>query len=60
MAIWQVAISLINKKGTLNFLTENFRNSLNELELFLPEEKSWCKSIKQYGKLDSTFMEFYV
>lgn len=60
MAIWQVTIHLINKKGALNFLTENFRNSLNELELFLPEEKSWCKSIKQYGKLDSTCMEFYV
>ena len=57
MAIWQVSMLLIKKENIPSCLGENLWNSLNELIAFFPEEKSWCKSIRQFGKLDSTCME---
>lgn len=58
MAIWQVPISLISQKSTKKSKTVFF-NSINALSEVLPEEKSWCTSIKQYGNIDSTCLEIY-
>lgn len=57
MAIWQVPILLTRKENTENYLDNNLCNFLDELQNFFPEEKSWCHSIIQYGKLDSTCIE---
>lgn len=53
MAIWQVPINITgNENGLTNTL-----NYPAELFNVLPEENSWCKSIRQFGHLDSTCLE---
>ena len=60
MAIWQVAFILKSPNKDLLSTDKTFLNSLNELEKTLPESKSWCKTYKQYGDIDSTVIEFDV
>lgn len=57
MAIWQVPIYLIKKSGILNCSDKQFLKSLDTIREIFPEEKSWCKSIKQFGSIDSTCLE---
>lgn len=40
-----------------NLMDPAFSNSLHELSVSFPEEKSWCLSMKQFGKIDSTCLE---
>ena len=58
MAIWQVALDLVKNDDHIDFLSPTFIASLKKIEAILPETKSWCKTIKQYGELDSTCLEF--
>ena len=58
MAIWQVPITFIPQKCDENS-NAVLLNSLNELSAVLPEEKSWCSSIRQYGSIDSTCLEIF-
>lgn len=60
MAIWQVSISLIKTDDFSGYKGREQLNGLNELSVCFPEEKSWCKSIIQFGKLDSTCIEIYI
>ncbi len=60
MAIWQVAFILKSLNKDLLCTDKTFLNSLKELEKILPERKSWCKTYKQYGDIDSTVIEFDV
>ena len=57
MAIWQVPIFLVRNENTGKHLDTNLWEFLDELMHFFPTEKSWCHSIRQYGKLDSTCIE---
>lgn len=57
MAIWQVSLHLVNDNGQICYFDSDFQKSLQLLEITLPEEKSWCPSIKQFGKIDSTCLE---
>lgn len=57
MAIWQVPIFLVRNENTGKHLDTNLWEFLDELMHFFPKEKSWCHSIRQYGKLDSTCIE---
>ena len=44
----------------IDFSSPVFISSLKKLEKFFPETKSWCKTIRQYGELDSTCIEFNI
>lgn len=57
MAVWQVTISLVKKEGVFSYSMSELWNSISELIEYFPEEKSWCDSIRQFGKLDSTCIE---
>ncbi len=57
MAIWQVALDLVKKDDHIDFASPTFISSLKKIDEFFPATKSWCKTIKQYGKLDSTCLE---
>ena len=57
MAVWQISFFLVNEKKALYYSDQIFLDSLKELEKTFPEEKSWCESLKQYGKIDSTCIE---
>lgn len=57
MAIWQVSIVLIKTEKSFSGMENNQWNSLDELIAYFPEEKSWCSSTRQFGKLDSTCLE---
>lgn len=57
MAIWQVSVFLVKKEKKYNSSGINLWNTLDELIEIFPEEKSWCDSIRQFGRLDSTCME---
>ena len=57
MAIWQVSVFLVKKEKKNNSLGIELWNEIDKLNETFPEEKSWCDSIKQFGKLDSTCME---
>lgn len=59
MAIWQVCIKVgfIEKTKQYNSI---FTETLYRIIDFLPEEKSWCPNIKQFGSLESTCLEIYV
>lgn len=57
MAVWQVSFFLVKDKGVIDFTYSDFVTSLKSIESVFPEEKSWCKTIKQYGELDSTCLE---
>jgi len=60
MAIWQVSVFLVKKEKIYSCSEINLWNMLDELIKIFPEEKSWCDSIRQFGKLDSTCMEIDV
>ena len=60
MAIWQVPFILKSLNKDLLCTDKTFLNSLKELEKFLPERNSWCKTYKQQGEIDSTVIEFDV
>ena len=57
MAIWQATFELIKEKNILDCSKKEIWKIVNELIVFLPEEKSWCDSIRQFGKLDSTCIQ---
>lgn len=57
MAIWQVSVFLVKKEKKNNSMGIELWNVLDKLNETFPEEKSWCDSIRQFGKLDSTCME---
>ena len=57
MAIWQIPIRLVSAQGG-GVCFEKLAGT-TELATILPEEKSWCEKIKQYGALDSTCVELY-
>ena len=57
MAIWQVPIRFAFAQGG-EVLWAKLAGTA-ELSAILPEEKSWSQKIKQYGRLDSTCLEFY-
>ena len=58
MAIWQVALDLVKNDDHTDFSSPAFISSLRKIEAIFPATKSWCKTIKQYGELDSTCLEF--
>ncbi len=60
MAIWQVALHYVKNGNHIDFSSPVFVSSLKKLEEFFPETKSWCKTIRQYGELDSTCIEFNI
>ena len=60
MAIWQVSFCLIEANTKVRYSDPVFLCSLHELKKILPEEKSWCEDIKQYGNIDSTCMEMLI
>lgn len=57
MAIWQVAFHYVKNGDNIDFKSSEFISSLKKIEEFFPESKSWCKTIRQYGELDSTCIE---
>ncbi len=57
MAIWQVALHYIKNGNHIDYSASAFISSSKNLEEFFPETKSWCKTIRQYGELDSTCIE---
>ena len=57
MAIWQVPIFLVKKENMLKCSEKHFVESLDKIKKILLEEKSWSKSIKQFGSIDSTCLE---
>ena len=57
MAIWQVALNLVKKDDYIDFSSPTFESSLKIIDDIFPATKSWCKTIMQYGSLDSTCLE---
>ena len=57
MAIWQVALNLVKKDDCIDFSSPAFISSLKTIDDFFPATKSWCETIMQYGRLDSTCLE---
>ena len=57
MAIWQCTLFLVPLKKEINCFDNDFEKSLEKIKSILPEKKSWCKDIKQYGNLDSSCLE---
>lgn len=57
MAVWQIPIKLISAREC----AIDWKNLIKTeaLSATLPEEKSWCGHIKQYGALDSTCVEVF-
>ncbi len=57
MAVWQIPIKLISAREC----AIDWKNLIETeaLPATLPEEKSWCGHIKQYGALDSTCVEIF-
>ena len=58
MAIWQVALDLVKNDEHIDFSSPVLISSLKKIEEIFPKTKSWCKTITQYGKLDSTCLQF--
>ena len=58
MAIWQVALDLVKNDEHIDFSSPVFISSLKKIEEVFPATRSWCKTITQYGKLDSTCLQF--
>ena len=57
MAIWQVALHYVKNGDNIDYSSSAFLSSFKKIEEFFPETKSWSKTIKQYGELDSTCIE---
>ena len=60
MAIWQVSFVFVHKNGKIDYNEKHLLGTLEAIETILPQRKSWHKSIKQYGDLDSTCLEFFL
>lgn len=56
MAIWQVPFYFVWDED--QHLEVDTLKALNELAAAFPEEKHWCAKVRQFGKLDSTCLEF--
>ena len=59
MAIWQALFHLYSSDDKSCFDYELTQRSISQLSETFPEETSWCKSIRQFGKTDSTCIELY-
>lgn len=57
MAIWQIPIKLVSAQGDVIALKK--LTGTAELAAVLPEEKSWCSHILQYGNLEETCVELW-
>ena len=65
MAIWQFQCNIIPSRKNINELSYGEKilwHDTADLEIeidFLKCEKSWSKSIVQYGNIDETCMQFF-
>ena len=57
MATWQMYLSLERRCKEKLLSNTVFNQTVKEICAHFPEEKSWCKHIRQYGRIDSTCIE---